>query len=162
LSKVADKIPGLATAPSRERRLMRFLNNPTVRVREWYESIALAILSGMAETLGEIRLIIDSSKIGFGHQLLIVTVAFRRRALPIVWTWIRCSRGHSSAHKQLALLSYVRNLLPKGVAVLLVGDSEFGSVDVLKNLKRWRWKYVFAPEREPSNQTAWSKTMAAL
>jgi len=113
-----------------------------VRVREWYEAIAIPILKGMAQSLGEIRLIIDGTKIGFGHQLLIVTVAFRRRAIPIAWTWIRCSRGHSSARKQLALLSYVRGLLPKGVAVLLVGDSEFGSVDVLKTLKRWRWTYV--------------------
>jgi hypothetical protein len=139
---VADKIPGDATATSRERRLMRFLRNPAVRVREWYEAIAIPILKGMAESLGEIRLIIDGTKIGFGHQLLIVTVAFRRRAIPIAWTWIRCSRGHSSARKQLALLSYVRSLFPKGVAVLLVGDSEFGSVDVLKTLKRWRWTYA--------------------
>lgn len=142
LSQVADKIPGDATATSRERRLMRLLNNPAVRVREWYEAIAIPMLKGMAESCGEIRLIIDSTKIGFGHQLLMVTVAFRRRAIPIAWTWIRCSRGHSSARKQLALLSYVRGLLPKGVRVLLVGDSEFGSVDALKTLKRWRWTYV--------------------
>jgi hypothetical protein len=121
---------------------MRFLSNPAVRVREWYEALAIPILKGMVESLGEIRLIIDGTKIGFGHQLLIVTVAFRRRAIPIAWTWIRCSREHSSARKQLALLSYVRSLLPKGVAVFLVGDSEFGSVDVLKTLKRWRWTYV--------------------
>ncbi len=121
---------------------MRFLNNPAIHVREWYEGIAVAILNGMAESVGEIRLIIDSSKIGFGHQLLMVTVAYRRRAIPLTWTWIRCSRGHSSAHKQLALLSYVRGLLPKSTPVLLVGDSEFGSVDVLKTLKRWRWTYV--------------------
>lgn len=121
---------------------MRFLNNPAIHVREWYEGIAVAILNGMAESVGEIRLIIDSSKIGFGHQLLMVTVAYRRRAIPLAWTWIRCSRGHSSAHKQLALLSYVRGLLPKSIPVLLVGDSEFGSVDVLKTLKRWRWTYV--------------------
>lgn len=139
---MADKIPGDATATSRERRLMRLLNNPAVRVREWYEAIAIPMLKGMAESCGEIRLIIDSTKIGFGHQLLMVTVAFRRRAIPIAWTWIRCSRGHSSARKQLALLSYVRGLLPKGVRVLLVGDSEFGSVDALKTLKRWRWTYV--------------------
>lgn len=139
---MADKIPGAATAASHERRLTRFLNNPAIHVREWYEGIAVAILNGMAESVGEIRLIIDSSKIGFGHQLLMVTVAYRRRAIPLTWTWIRCSRGHSSAHKQLALLSYVRGLLPKSTPVLLVGDSEFGSVDVLKILKRWRWTYV--------------------
>lgn len=142
LSRVADKIPGDATASSRERRLMRFLSNPAVRVREWYEAIACALLKNVAQAVGEIRLILDGSKIGFGHQLLIVTVAYRRRAIPIAWTWIKSSRGHSSARKQLALLSYVRGLIPQGATILLVGDSEFGSVDVLKTLKRWRWNYV--------------------
>ena len=61
----------------------------------------------MAQSVGEIRLIADGTKVGFNHQLLIVAIAYRRRALPIAWTWIRCAKGHSSAHKQLALNSYV-------------------------------------------------------
>jgi hypothetical protein len=56
-------------------------------------------LQAMADTVGEIRLIADGTKVGFGHQLLMVSVAFRRRAIPIAWTWVRKSRGHSSAAK---------------------------------------------------------------
>jgi hypothetical protein len=40
------------------------------------------------------------------------------------------------------LLTYVRSLLPKGFAVLLVGDSEFGPVEVLRQLDQWGWDYV--------------------
>jgi hypothetical protein len=36
-------------------------------------------------------------------------------------------------------LAYVRKLIPKGAAVFLVGDREFGSVAVLRQLDRWRW-----------------------
>jgi hypothetical protein len=61
----------------------------------------------MAQTVGEIRLIADGTKVGFNHQLLIIAIAYRRRALPIAWTWVRSAKGHSSAHKQLALLAYV-------------------------------------------------------
>jgi hypothetical protein len=96
----------------------------------------------MAKTVGEIRLIADGTKIGFGHQLLMVAVAFRRRAIPIAWTWVRKSRGHSSAVKQLALLAYVRRLIPAKTPVLLVGDSEFGSVAVMRQLETWKWHYV--------------------
>jgi hypothetical protein len=42
----------------------------------------------------------------------------------------------------LALLIYVRSLLPKGIAVLLVGDCEFGAVEVLRQLDQWHWDYV--------------------
>ncbi len=142
LSKVAGKIPGPAKLLSAVRRLSRFLDNPAIRVREWYEPIARDWLVYMAETVGEVRLIADGSKVGFGHQLLMIGVAFRRRTIPIAWTWVKTSRGHSSAAKQLALLSYVRSLLPIGTPVLLVGDSEFGAVEVMRRLDAWKWHYV--------------------
>jgi hypothetical protein len=142
LSKIALKIPSRAKVASITRRLSRFLDNPAVRVREWFEPIAREILQAAAQTVGEIRLIADGTKVGFGHQLLIVSLAFRRRALPIAWTWVKARRGHSSAVKQLALLAYVWRLIPPGVPVLLVGDSEFGAVEVIRQVEGWGWKYV--------------------
>ena len=53
------KIPGAANPPSITRRLSRFLDNPAVRVREWYEPIATGLVRSMANTAGEIRVIAD-------------------------------------------------------------------------------------------------------
>jgi hypothetical protein len=131
LSKIAGKIPGPAKLVSITRRLSRFLDNPAVNVREWYEPIARQWLQAQWHCLGEIRLIVDGTKVGFGHQLLMVSLAYRKRAIPIAWTWVKHVRGHSSAFKQLALLNYVRKLLPVSAVVFLVGDCEFGSVEVL-------------------------------
>jgi hypothetical protein len=142
LSRIAGKIPSSAKLLSMTRRLSRLLANPAIRVREWYETIARGWLEAQFRQLGEIRLIVDGTKIGFGHQLLIVCLAYRKRAIPIAWTWVKHVRGHSSAYKQLALLAYVRKLIPKGAAVFLVGDCEFGAVAVLRQLDRWRWFYV--------------------
>lgn len=142
LSKVAGKIPSTAKLVSLTRRLSRFLDNPAVRVREWYAPVARDLLDYAARSCGEIRLIADASKVGFGHQLLIVAIAFRRRAIPLVWTWVPRAKGHSSATKQLALLAYVQRLIPAGTTVLLVGDSEFGAVEVMQQLDSWGWRYV--------------------
>jgi hypothetical protein len=92
------------------------LDNPAIRVREWYEPIARQWLQAQFRNLGEIRLMVDGTKVGFGHQLLIICLAYRKRAIPIAWTWVKHVRGHSTAAKQLALLAYVRKLLPKGAA----------------------------------------------
>jgi hypothetical protein len=73
-------------------------------------------------------------------------------AIPIAWTWVKHVRGHSSAYKQLALLNYVRTLLPIGAAVFLVGDCEFGSVEALKWLDQWHWFYVL---RQKSDTCLW-------
>jgi len=72
LSKVADKIPGTACLPSVTRRMRRLLDNPAIQVREWYEPLAKSLLQRLAD--GEIRLIVDGSKVGFGHQLLLVAI----------------------------------------------------------------------------------------
>jgi hypothetical protein len=140
LSKVADKLPGKACLPSVTRRMRRLLDNPAIRARAWYEPIAQGIIQRLAD--GEIRLIVDGSKVGFGHQLLLVAIAYRRRAIPLAWTWVKSSRGHSTVHKQKALLSYVHSLIPAKSSVLLVGDAEFGEVGLLKLLQEWHWRYV--------------------
>ena len=142
LSRIAGKVPGQAKLLSITRRLSRFLDNPSLRVRQWYKPIALEWLHAQLTNLGEIRLIVDGTKVGFAHQLLMVSVAYRKRAIPIAWTWVKHVRGHSSGAKQLALLSYIRQLIPQGARVILVGDTEFGSVKVLKELDAWGWFYV--------------------
>jgi hypothetical protein len=142
LSRVAGKIPGPAKLVSTTRRLSRLLANPAIRVREWYAPIARQWLAAQARHNGEIRLLVDGTKVGFAHQLLMVSVAYRRRAIPIAWTWVPYVRGHSAARTQLALLAYVAQLLPERVAVSLVGDSEFGAVAVLRQLDTWGWYYV--------------------
>jgi hypothetical protein len=144
LSKVALAIRWCGTTKwSRVRRLTRLLANPHIRVREWYASVAQEWVGCQVAHLGAVRLIVDGTKIGFGHQLLMVALATRRRAVPIAWTWVRAKRGHSSGYKQLALLSYVKSLLPDGVPVSLVGDAEFGVVPLMQHLEAWGWQYAF-------------------
>jgi hypothetical protein len=140
LSRVACKLPGQATLNSLTRRLDRFLENSAVRVRDWYEPIVKELL--VQRKGGKICLIVDGSKVGFGHQLLIVTLAYHQRAIPLVWMWVGSSRGHSTPERQLALLRYIYKLIPAQTQVLLLGDSEFGAIEVLKQLDQWGWKYV--------------------
>lgn len=148
LGKVAREVSSRAKRLSTVRRLERFVSNGHVRVREWYTPIAHQLLASQARAIGEVRLIVDGTKVSFSHQLLMVAIAYRRRALPTVWTWVRKAKGHSSAYKQLALLAHVRRLLPANCPVLLVGDSEFGSGEVIQKLEEWGWRYVL---RQQSN-----------
>jgi hypothetical protein len=62
LSRITLKIPSLATVPSITRRWTRVLDNPAIRVREWFETVARAILTAAASTMGEIRLIADGPR----------------------------------------------------------------------------------------------------
>ena len=121
-------------------------------MRSWYKPVAKVWLAAQFERAGEVRLIVDCTKIGFAHQLLLVSLAYRRRAVPIAWSWVRYVRGHSTGKQQISLLKYVRTLLPKAAPVFVVGDSEFGSIAVLRQLEEWRWFYVL---RQKGNTGLW-------
>jgi hypothetical protein len=95
---------------------------------------------------------VDGTKVGFCHQLLMVSLAYRRRAVPMVWGWVKHVRGHSTGKQQVSLLKYVRNLLPKGPPVFVVGYSELGSIFVLQQLDEWHWFYVL---RQKGNTGLW-------
>ena len=147
LGRVASKVPGQTVRESVVRRLERLVANSAIRVKEWYEPVIQPILQ--AQVGREYRLIVDGSKVGPWHQLLLVSLAYRHRSIPIAWMWVPKSRGHSSAARQLALLRYVHSLLPPDAQVLLVGDQEFGAIEVLKQLDTWQSKYVL---RQRSSQ----------
>jgi hypothetical protein len=141
LNIIARKIPIRAKKLSLVRRLRRFIANTAVRVREWYQPVARQLLAAAASA-GQVHLVIDSTKVSAGHRLVMVGIAYRRRTLPLAWTWVRSSRGHSTTNKQVALMRYVYTLIPKGVAVSVVGDSEFGGTVLMRQLDEWGWDYA--------------------
>ena len=133
---------GRARRESNVVRLSRFLKNPGVVVETWYAPVARSVLLRLAKANTELRLIVDGSKVGFNHQLLMISVAYRRRAIPLVWTWVKHKRGHSQVDVQTALLRRVFELISEGAKVSLVGDSEFGNPKLLRLLESWGWLYA--------------------
>ena len=62
--------PGDGETQQQSQAPRRFLKNPKVQVRHWYESLARRLLESMAARGAEIRLLIDGTRVGFDHQLL--------------------------------------------------------------------------------------------
>lgn len=149
-SAIVKKWPFPVQVPSLTRRLSRFLANPQVSVRLWYRATAEQIVARWRG--GQLTLIVDASKVGFGHQLLMLAVAYKRRALPLVWCWLDCAKGHSSAQVQGALVAYARGMIPPDTEVTLVGDAEFGNVSLMRQVARWGWGYVL--RQKGSHQVA--------
>lgn len=157
LTRIASKIPSSARKLSTVERLRRFLSNEAIEVHEVYDPVAQELLRRAGRS-GQIRLVIDASKVGFGHQLLMVSLCYRRRTLPLVWTWIGHKKGHSLTRTQIALLREVKAWLDDSLQVVLLGDSEFGRTLLLEELNFWAGTMCCA-----SRGTTWcgSKTSRA-
>ena len=151
LTRIASKVPSRARKLSTAERLRRFLSNEAIQVNEVYDPVAQELIKRAAGS-GKIRLVIDSSKVGFGHQLMMVALCYRRRTLPLVWTWIPYKKGHSQTSTQLTLLREVKAWLDDSIQVLLLGDSEFGRTRLLEELDFWGWQYVL---RQSGHNLVW-------
>lgn len=147
LNLVARKTPIRAQKLSIVKRFERFLTNAAVCVRPWYRPFAQSLL-GAAASAGQVHLMMDTSKVAFGFRLVMVSVAYHRRSLPLVWTWARGSRGHITTMTQIKVLSYVVGLLPPGAKVSLVGDCEFGNPLLIEYVQFWGWDYAL---RQPGD-----------
>lgn len=153
LSRIASEITAEATKLSVVTQLTRFLGNRQVDVRQVYEPVARELLR-QAAAVGRIVLIIDSTRVGFAAQLVMVSLAYQKRALPLIWTWLDYPKGHSLTATQVALLSTLRNWLPERAQVALVGDSEYGRCWLQEELNLWGWAYAL---RQSSHHRVWRK-----
>jgi hypothetical protein len=152
LSLIVRKWPGIDSKEmSLVNRLRRFLNNHRVRTRLWYEPLLRLILESWSGQ--EIRLIIDCTKVGFNFRLLTISLAYKKRALPLVWSVHRGRKGHVGYQQQLALFNYLAPFLPENAPVWVMGDAGFESVYLLGWLKERNWHFVL---RHPGkNQVRW-------
>lgn len=153
LSQIVNQWPSVVgKLPSLVNRLGRFLRNPQVEVRRWYEPLAHLLVQ---QCRGRpFRLIIDCTKVGFNYRMLSISLAYKKRALPLVWSIHRGRKGHVGYQAQLDLLAYIADLIGTDAEVWLLGDAGFESVHLFHWLTEHNWHFVL---RHPGkNQVRWS------
>jgi len=151
LPLVVRKWPLEGKVPSLTNRLRRFVSNERLSVQSCYQPIVQQLVRLF--TKGTIRLIIDCTKVGFNHQVMVVAIAYRKRALPLAWSVHPWAKGGVGVVDQIALLSQVQSLLPPECEVWLVGDSGFQYVPLLRWLRAQGWHFVI--RQSGNNMVAW-------
>jgi hypothetical protein len=140
LSQIAREWPLPGKDPSLVNRLRRFLANPAVTVRKWYRPIVRKLVASLAGQ--RLRLVIDVTKVGFNHRLMVIGLAYRKRTLPLAWSVHPGSRGHTTVQEQLRLFQSIAGLIPSDTEVWVLGDTEFQHVPLLRWFRRRGWHFV--------------------
>jgi hypothetical protein len=139
LPAIAGKVPDGNRPPSRIKRLVRWLKSNKTTAEVFYLPFAQAVLASLP---GPWVLVIDSSEVGDGCCTWMISVVYKKRALPLVWTVANRPKGHASDEEHLRLLRAVKAVLPEGRSVIVLGDGEFDGVPVQAALAEWGWGYV--------------------
>ncbi len=92
--------------------------------------------------MGSIVLAIDGSVAGRGCICLMVSVIYKKRALPIGWLVVKGKKGHFPEEIHIVLIKRAAAMIPKGTDAVFVGDGEFDGTSLLVTVSRFGWKYV--------------------
>lgn len=141
LSAMSAEVPVKAKEKSIEMRLRRWVKHSKIEVEAVYMPFAQQILQALATS--PLVLVMDGSQIGRGCMVLMVGVLYKKRALPIAWIVYRGKKGHTTAQRHIQALEKVLPFLPAGSEVVLLGDAEYDTTEMLIWLQEnTTWQYV--------------------
>src|SRR5215468_6328252 len=101
IGKIARALPLNTTQAAKEQRIRRLLDNQRLTQADHYQPLAKAALHGLKGQ--RVQLLIDRVLLRDYHNILVVSIGFRRRSLPLAWIALP-HRGQSGLADQQALL----------------------------------------------------------
>jgi len=120
--------------------ISRFLGNELVNIYEVIDPFACFVLRQLEKIQSFVVLIIDQTQSSSELQVLMVSVRFGSRAIPLAWC-VRRTQGNIGFEDQQALLDKVASYLPFNVSIVLMTDRFFGTADLIEYCKLKNWDY---------------------
>ena len=133
LSEMSLHVPTKAKPSSTEKRFQRLVKNKSFKVESYYLPFAQAILDRLSHDT--MYLALDASQVGRGCMMLMVAVIYKKRAIPLVWLVYEGKKGHTTAKKHIEVLKKVQPLLRDDMSIVLLGDAEYDTVEMLSWVK---------------------------
>jgi hypothetical protein len=141
LSSMSAETATKAKDKSIEMRLRRWVKNLGIDADVVYMPFAKQILVALSSL--PLVLVMDGSQVGRGCMVLMVSVLYKKRALPLAWIVYKGKKGHTTAQRHIDALTKVLPLLPADCQVVLLGDAEYDTTEMLLWLEgKPSWDYV--------------------
>ena len=140
LADIAERVPNRGKIESQITQFRRWLKNENVS----YELFYLPFVEQIIQTLSKapLVLIIDGSVTAKKCVTLMVSVAYKGRALPLMWITREGKKGHFPQQIHLELIQAVQKIIPSHCDVVCLGDGEFDGTEWLQMLSNFGWNYV--------------------
>jgi hypothetical protein len=132
---IAGAMPLKTKQQSKIQRLRRLLDNAKLTASDVYQPIVRQALTGLRRQ--RVHLLLDRVVLTETQNVLVVSLGFRRRSVPLVWR-ILPHQGSSNLTDQQKLLRAAAKLLPVGVRITVHADSEFRSQVLFDWIRRRR------------------------
>lgn len=141
LPAIAGKVPDGTKKESRIKKFSRWIKNERIQTEIYFLPYADALLASLADHR-TLLLAMDGSEVGRKCLALMVSVIYKKRALPIAWIVVRGNKGHFPEEAHVQLLEQVHQIVPEGADVIFVGDGEFDGITLQATIDGYAWQYA--------------------
>ena len=145
IERLAATIPLPIQQNSSRRHLQRFLKSNALSVVLLWFPIIEEILSRLIKPKSQLIIALDRTQ-WKDNNILMVSVIYQKRALPIYWCLLN-KDGCSNLQEQQKVLRPVIRLL-KHYQLVVIGDREFHGIELASWLHRQGLKYVFRQKKD--------------
>lgn len=139
LDRLGLALPREAKPESVGQQFRRWLKNQAIDPRLIYDPVARQVVG--QQRCRRLRIQIDRVQIKRRQNVLMLSVWYRRRAIPLAWICLPHD-GQSHQRQWTELLDYLATLLSADMTVIILADREFGSVDRLRAVVKHGWDYA--------------------
>ncbi len=136
---VAAAMPLKTKQQSKIQRFRRLLDTTTLTAEGIYQPIVRAALTGLRRQ--RVHVLLDRVVLTDTQNVLVVSLGFRRRSIPLVWR-ILSHAGSSNLEDQQTVLTAAVALLPPSVRVIIQADSEFRSQTLYTWVRDHGWDAI--------------------
>jgi hypothetical protein len=99
-----------------------------------------AVVAGLAHS--PLTIVLDGTTAGRGCVVLMASVVYQGRAIPLLWTVVKGKKGHLAQALHCALIERLQNVIPTTARVVVLGDGECDRVELQATIRAARWDYV--------------------
>ena len=140
LPAIANQVPASGQVESQIMRFRRWLKNESIEAEIYFLPFVEYIIASLRHQT--LTLVIDGSVVGQGCVCLMVSVIYKKRALPLMWVVRQGKKGHFQESMHIELIRAVHELIPAGSDVVCLGDGEFDGTQWLETLNQFGWHYA--------------------
>lgn len=126
-------------AQSTVRRFARWLDNERIQVHQLYGPLIQQALADWGDE--RLRLALDTSMLWDTYCIVRISVIYRGRAVPLVWTVLQHGSSSVAYEVYASLLDATAQWLPPHCQVEFLADRGFADIDLLNHLKQWGWHW---------------------
>jgi hypothetical protein len=121
-------------------RFRRWVKHDAITPEALWLPFARAVVAGLVHA--PLTIVLDGTVAGRGCVVLMASVLYQGRAIPLLWTVVKGKKGHLPQDVHCALIERLEEVVPPTATVVVLGDGEFDGVELLATIRAAGWEYV--------------------